>query len=119
MTNEIEAAGYTDIDVGGKCAAWGFIEFRTSANAKIIRIPTSDSRVTRTTLDSKHVVYSVALTGADTDIAGLRPVSFAKAVFVKTDSDTATVMGTDTFTDALFVVAEDTMTVTISAGIQS
>ena len=117
MTNEIEAAGYTDIDIGGKCAAWGFIEFQTSLGAKIIRIPTSDARVTQSTIDSKHVVYSVELTGADTDIAAIRPATFSKAVFKKLNTDEAAVMGTDTFTDAPIAVADDTLTVTLTVGV--
>lgn len=119
MTTEITAAGYTQLDIGGKIATdWDYIEFTTSADVKIIRIATSDSRVTQSTLDSKHVVYSVALTGADTDIAaaGL-PKTFSKAKFKATDSDGANVLGTDTFTDATLAVAGDSLTVTISAGV--
>jgi hypothetical protein len=116
---EITAAGYTDIDIGAACAAWGFIEFQTAASAKIIRIATNDSRVTQSSLDTKKVVYSVALAGDDTDIAAVGlPQTFGKAAFKKLDTDGADVMATDAFSaTATLASADDTLTVTISAGV--
>lgn len=121
MTTEITAAGYTQIDIGGKIQTdWDYIEFTTSADAKIIRIPTSDGRVTKSSQTSKKVVYSVALSGDDTDIAAVGlPKTFSKAKFKATDSDSADVLGTDTFTDATLATADDTLTVIISAGVQT
>lgn len=115
---EISTEGYADIDIGAKCAAWGFIEFQNGSDAKIIRIPTSDTRVTRTVLDTKKVTYSVALAGSDTDIAGQLPVTFAKALFKKVDSDAAASMGTDAFSaTATLASSGDTLTVTVTAGV--
>lgn len=121
MTTEISADGYTQLDIGGKIATdWDYIEFQTSGSAKIIRISTADSRVTQSSLTSKKVVYSVALAGDDTDIAaaGL-PKTFSKALFKATDSDGADILATDTFTDATLATADDSLTVTISAGVQT
>jgi hypothetical protein len=123
MTTEIAAAGYTDIAIGTIIDTnWNYCEFQTSAGVKIIRIKINgsgpDSRVTRTALDAKHATYSVVLHGNDTDIAaaGL-PKVFGKAVFKKLDTDGATVMGTDTFTDATLAVAGDSLTVNVGAGV--
>lgn len=116
---EVTAEGYTDIDVGGKCAAWGYIEFRTEADVKIIRIATNDSRVTQSVLTSKKVTYVVALSGADSDIvaAGL-PKTFSKAAFKKLDTDEAAVMASDSFsTSVTFSGSGDSANITINAGI--
>jgi hypothetical protein len=118
MTAEISDDGYANLGIGNKIATeWDYIEFQTSTGTKIIRIATSDARVTQSSVTSKKVVYAVALTGSDSDISGLVPVTFSKAVFKATNSDAAAVLGTDTFTDAPINTTADTLNVTVNAGI--
>lgn len=116
---EITAAGYDDIDIGADCASWGFIELQTAASVKIIRIATSDSRVTQSTLDSKHVVYTIELTGTDTDLSGILPVTVGKVAFKKVDSDSADIMGINTFEEgtATISASNDSVTVTAAVGV--
>jgi hypothetical protein len=123
MTTEISAAGYTDLNIGSTIDTnWNYLELQTSSGTKIIRLKINgtspDSRVTRSALDAKHAVYTVLVSGSDSDLvsAGL-PQTFGKAVFKKTDSDGATVMATDAFSDALISTSEDSLNLTINIGV--
>lgn len=114
---EITTAGYANIDIGASVAAWAYLEFQQTDGTKIIRIAKNDSRVTQSTLDTKHVVYTVALTGNDADISTQLPATFGKCAFKNTDSDGADELATDAFTEAVLSTTGDTLTLTVSAGV--
>lgn len=121
---EITAAGYANLQIGQGCAAWAYIEFQTDTDAKIMRIAKTDSRVAAASgyPTDKKMRYVVSLTGADTDVAAFMAahsgaVTFAKALFRNTDSDTADILASDAFTAATLSTASDTLTVTIEAGV--
>lgn len=124
---EITAAGYTNLAIGTAIAAWAYIEFLDSEASprQIMIISKSDSRVTAVEgyPTSKEMRYTVAITGADTEIGTYKTtysatsVTFAACQFRNTTE--GDVLATDTFTPATISATGDTLTITISAGVLS
>lgn len=131
-SSEINAAGYTDLDIGTLIRdRWLYLEFRDAVGGKITRLRTygtgADTRITPVVAaDKKSVAYTCAFTGSETtdpDIAaymvansGVCTFKYAVLKNANTDGDTD-LMATDDFTTATIADAADTLTITVSAGV--
>ena len=87
---------------------WKHIELQTAEGDKIVRLNTSDSRVTTTLLDGS-LVFIATIKGTDSDI--VKPVQFNHSAIFKTEDSTEQ-LSHETFTSFTMENNEDELTVT-------
>jgi len=77
--NEILTAGYQAIRNYVQ-ANWKYIELRNASNAPILRISTSDPRVTWTNLaNAQTLELTIVVKGSDAGLSGSLPLTFASS----------------------------------------
>lgn len=104
---EITQAAYKDLQ-DYILSNWKCIELQKPEGEKVVRLNTSDSRVTTTLLDGS-LVFIVTIKGTDSDI--VKPVQFNHSAIFKTE-DSVEQLSHETFTSFTMENNEDELTVT-------
>lgn len=108
MASELSAAGYQDLRTYIN-TNWAFIELRNAQNDAILRLGTTDPRVSwKHAAGAQELILQITVAGGDADIS--LPATIARSAIFK-GSTGGDVMSEDTFTAVTLEVAADKVTI--------
>ncbi|MGG0666962.1 hypothetical protein ABE073_00275 [Lederbergia citrisecunda] len=106
---EISQAGYKSIREHIE-ASWNFIELQDDTGAKVVRLDTTDSRVSFTHNPGAEVLeLSIVINGSDADIT--LPQVFASSAIYESAGATEPVTASEPFSNFEMTMEEDQITV--------
>lgn len=107
---QITTYGYNDVKAY-VISNWASVSIKDNTNAQILRLSTSDSRITWTSNTVNPIVATIVLKGSDSDLVGVLPKTFASVQLFKTNADVNGMTTAEAFTNFTMTSVDDQLTI--------
>lgn len=106
----ITLAGYNDIKTY-VISNWGSVSIMDDSGTQILRLATSDPRITWSTDSINPIVVTIVLKGNDSDLVGILPKTFGRIQLFKSQGSSTGLTASETFTNFTMTSADDQLTI--------
>lgn len=107
---QITLDGYNDIKAYVQ-ANWTSFVISDPSGTQILRLSTSDSRITWSASDVNPIIATIVLNGSDSDLSGILPKTFGQIELRKDSEDVNGMTAVETFTTFTMTSTADQLTI--------